>query len=71
MDDMKGFFSSKTIWAGLVTMAASGLGLYGYHVSPADQASLVDLIASGVTLVSGAMAIWGRVVATKQIGGGK
>jgi hypothetical protein len=67
--DVKGALSSKTVWAGIVTMAASALGCAGYVLSAADQASLVDGLTSLVTLVSGAAAIYGRVVASKQIRG--
>ena len=67
--DVKGALSSKTVWAGIVTVVASGLGCAGYVLSAADQSSLVDGLTSLVTLVSGAAAIYGRVVASKQISG--
>lgn len=71
MDAFKGFFSSKTVWAGMTTVVASVLGLYGYHVSADDQVTITDLITQTVTLVGGAVAIYGRVTATKQIGAKK
>lgn len=67
---------SVTIISAVVVLLAQLAQLIGYTISPTDQAVLVNLIESGVTIVTtvvsiiGAIgAIWGRVRATRQITG--
>ena len=63
----KGPFESKTIIAAIVTLAASILALLGYTFTPEDQAVIVGIGTSLVTALGAALAIYGRVKATKQI----
>lgn len=68
MNDIKGFFESKTVWGGLVAFV-SGVGmLFHYSISPADAASVVDLITGVPATLASAVAIYGRVVASTKIG---
>lgn len=65
MDEAKSLLASKTVWAGLIGVAAS---LFGLTMGAEDQAGLADLAVQIVTAVSGLVAIYGRVKATKRIG---
>ena len=74
MDDQKPFYASTPVWGGGVAVLAGVAGLFGYSISPADQAALADSISQLIALVTsiaavagGVTAIWGRVRATKTI----
>ena len=72
--DQKTWYTSKTIWGGIVTLLSVLLSVFGYDVSAEDQAQLSNLIISIVTVVAGAvggiLAIVGRIKATRPIGKG-
>jgi hypothetical protein len=67
MTDIKPWYLSKTVWASLVTILTALAGLAGVPVAGIDNAALTDTILQGVTALSGLMAIFGRVTATRQI----
>ena len=68
MPDTKSFLTSKTIWGGLLAIAAPAIGILGYTITPADQAAIVAVATSLASAVGGALTIWGRIKATKRIG---
>lgn len=49
-------------------MAAPLAGWLGYTVSSADQAEIAALVSAAISVIGGALAIWGRIKATKRIG---
>ena len=74
MEEQKSWHASTTIWGGAVAAVAGLAGIFGYTISPADQAALSDSIGQIVTLVTsvsalggGLLAIWGRVRASKTV----
>ena len=67
MKEEKPWYKSKAVWGGLVAVAAGAATVFGYQVSPADQAHLPDLLIGLVELIGGFTAVWGRVAATKFI----
>lgn len=67
MYDMKSFFASKTIWGGLIALIASAAAIWGYSITPADQAQFVELITGIGGITGSVLAIYGRIVATKKI----
>lgn len=67
-EDSKSAFRSKTIWGGLMAIAAPLLGLLGYSLSPADQAEIVAAVSAIFGAVGGLITIYGRLTATKRIG---
>lgn len=67
MDDNKKWYESKGVWGGIVAVAAAGASAFGYALDASLQASIVDLIVAGAGLVGGALAVWGRISASKVI----
>ncbi len=63
----KNWYTSKTIWAGVVTIAASALGFFGFQLDADSQAGVTEFILTIVTAISGLVAIYGRVTATKKV----
>ncbi len=68
MNGVKGVLESRTIWAAVLVLAASGLGLWGYSVTPEDQSAVVELLASLGGIVGAFGAIYWRIKASKKIG---
>lgn len=64
----KAWYLSRTIWAALITIAASGAGLAGMAVGDTDQALLTDTVLQAVTALAGIVAIIGRLAARDRIG---
>lgn len=70
MDQSKSWWASKTIWASLVAFGCTLAGLFGVSVTGQEQAGLVEGLAGIGGLVSLVAAIYGRVTAKANIGGG-
>ena len=68
MGEFKGILESKGVWGGVIALLAGLAGLYGYSVDAALQGELVGVIIAVVTAIGGALGIYGRITATKQIG---
>jgi hypothetical protein len=67
MYDVKSFFASKTIWGGLIALIASAAAIWGYSITPADQAQIVELVTGIGGIIGSVLAIYGRIVATRKI----
>lgn len=65
--ETKSMWASKGVWGGIIAVVASGAGIWGYTITPADQGNIVELITSIVALGGGALAIIGRIFASKKI----
>jgi len=66
--DTKPWWASRTI-IGAVIAALAPLGAkLGYQIDASLQSSIVDLVVTLVTVGGSAVAVWGRVRATKTIG---
>lgn len=63
----KQWWQSKTVWGGVIAISAGIAGLFGVHLSIADQASLTESLVSVSSAVGGLIAVYGRYTATKQI----
>lgn len=69
MSDWKSTLSSKTVWAGIITLVASVLSIvWKIDLTQDLQQMIVDQAVQIVTAVTGALAIYGRVTATAKIG---
>lgn len=70
MEETKRQLQSTTIRACIVTIISGILSITNKELSiaPEQLQGLVDLILNGVTLISAAVAWYGRIKATKKIG---
>lgn len=68
------WWASRGIWGSLVAIVASLVALASHNkvnILPADQDQLVTLIMTIAGAVGGGVALYGRIMATKEIGSGK
>lgn len=64
MDGTINWWQSKAVWGSLITVLASVTGL----ATTADMVSTAaDVIVMATTAVGGALSLYGRVTATKQV----
>lgn len=71
----KAWWQSTGVWGSLVAIVASVLGVAGYTLTPDDQTTIVNGVEQAVhiglevsSLIGAAVALWGRIRATKTIG---
>lgn len=69
MEELKPLVESRTFWGAVMSLASSALAAGHYTITPADASSAVDLIVSTIGGIGGMVAIYGRIVASKRIGG--
>lgn len=65
--ETKKWYTSRTIWGGLITVASAGAGLFGIYIDEQTQAQITDLALVGAGAFGGLLAIWGRIKADKEI----
>jgi hypothetical protein len=63
MEEVKSIFASRSVWGGLIAVAASLASLWGYEINSADQEAIISIIGA----LGGAVAVYGRIKATKRI----
>lgn len=68
MDESKPWYSSRTIWASVVTVAAAIAGFFGHAIGDAEAAELTDAILRALAAGGGLVAIVGRIAARNRIG---
>ncbi len=68
MDNYKSILASKTVWGGVLALAAGAAGIFGYAVSTADVTAITDIVTSVGAAIGGLIAIVGRIKATKKLG---
>lgn len=64
----KPWYASTAIWGGLVAVASGVLAVRGISVGAAEQELAVQLLTAVASTVGGALAIYGRVKASRRIG---
>lgn len=67
MEDIKPWYTSKTVWGGIIAVGAGVAGAFGVAISPADQAHLSDIVVVIATSIGGLLAIVGRIKASKAV----
>ena len=67
MNDSQSWYQSRAVLSGIVAVIAGALGLLGYAITPEDQENLLMLLSAAGGLVSGGLAAYYRIKATKQI----
>ncbi|MBY0431978.1 MAG: hypothetical protein K2Q10_12325 [Rhodospirillales bacterium] len=70
--ESKVWWQSRAVWGGIISAGAGIAGLFGYGLTAGDQAQLADaaviLCSAAGSAVGGAIAVWGRIQASKAIG---
>jgi hypothetical protein len=69
MLDVKPWYQSKTVWGALIAIASPLLGRAGLEVGGAEQAEIADALTTLAGTVGGLLALYGRLTATKGVGG--
>lgn len=67
MEETKKWYTSRSVWGGIIVIGATVAGGCGYVVDEATQGQVLDYIMTGVTALGGLMAIVGRMKADKAI----
>jgi hypothetical protein len=67
MDIEKPWYTSRTIWASIITVASAGAAAFGVPVDAVDGAVLSETVLQAVAAISGLVAIFGRLAATTRI----
>lgn len=65
----KSIFASKGVWGGAIAVLAGVAGFFGFEISSADTSAITGHIDAIVASVGGLLAIYGRITASKVIGG--
>ena len=65
--ESKQWYKSKTVWAGIVTAVVGGLTMLGVGQVQGEEEQITELIMQIVLVISGIMAILGRIVAKSKI----
>jgi hypothetical protein len=68
MNDIKAWYSSRTVWGGLVAIAGACAALFGREIRPDEAAGLVEGLAALASAGGGLLAIFGRIAARKRLG---
>lgn len=63
------WYQSQAIWGSIIAIGAPIAGLCGYALSAQDQATLVAALVGIGSGIGGALALYGRLTATRQIRG--
>lgn len=69
MDGWKSWISSKTLWVCLIGLLVNVASMFGYTVGAEDQAAISDHIAQIGNSFGFLAAAFGRIVASKKLGG--
>lgn len=64
----KSAFRSLGVLGGSVATALGAVTIYGYTITASDVAEIGELVKGIGVLISGLVAVYGRIRATKQIG---
>src|SRR5689334_11582987 len=67
MTDSKPWYLSAGVWGAFVTLLGSGLSLFKVQLDPALLEDVRAWVLSLVTLLGGAVALYGRIRATRRI----
>ncbi len=67
MTETKPWYTSRTIWASLITVTTALAGMIGLPVDGLDNSILTDTLLQLVTAVAGLVSIFGRLSAKDRI----
>lgn len=66
--DGTSFDMSKTFWGAILTGLSAVFGVFGVEISGAEQAVLVDSVATAGAVIGTILALYGRVRAVTRVG---
>jgi hypothetical protein len=66
MTDTKAWWASKTVWATLIMLVGVSLRSIGIDIGP-FEGEITDTALTVVTVLAGALGLWGRITATSLI----
>jgi uncharacterized membrane protein len=64
----KSWYASKGVWGGILAVAASVAGIFGFTFGVELQEQVVSYITQLIGVIGGLLAIFGRVTAKQPIG---
>ena len=67
MNETKSVWTSKTIWGGLVALAANLMRQFGFEISPDMEAELTNTVLQLVEYVGILLVLVGRLTAKKTV----
>ena len=67
MDKTKIWWQSRAVWGSVVTIAAGVGAVFGLTIEEQIQADVADWLVALAALIGGAVALWGRLKASKMI----
>lgn len=65
--EVKPWYLSRTVWGGVLAIAASLFNLAGLELSGPDQVELADRITAFCAAAGGIVAIAGRLAASRRL----
>jgi hypothetical protein len=68
MDDTKPWYLSRGVIGSVVAIAAGAAAVFNYQIDASLQAGITEEILGIGSLVGGALALWGRIRASRKIG---
>jgi protein-S-isoprenylcysteine O-methyltransferase Ste14 len=67
MNEMKPWYQSRSIWGGIVALAAAIAGLFGVSLDAATHEALAAALTSAAAAIGAVVAILGRLAAQKTL----
>lgn len=67
MENLKPWWQSIGVWGGVIAILAPIASVFGYVIDVEMQKTLAEWIVTAVSLVGGALALYGRIIATKKL----
>ncbi|MBS3650791.1 hypothetical protein KEU06_19450 [Pseudaminobacter sp. 19-2017] len=68
MTSVKPWYSSRTVWAAIVTVLMALCGLFGVPLDGFHESEMADALLQAATAIAGIVALIGRLVAKSRIG---
>lgn len=65
--ETKAWYQSKTVWGGILAIAASGMSLAGVELGALDQAQLANEFTALIGAAGGIIAVAGRLSARRKL----
>ena len=67
MEDTKKWYMSKSVWGGMIAVAAAVAGAFGFSIGAEEQSILAESAVAVAGIVGAVVAVVGRVKASKKI----